>query len=34
MLSDAIAAHLSADGLRDEAVLGEILGMMEVLRGP
>jgi DNA-directed RNA polymerase specialized sigma24 family protein len=34
MLSDAIAAHLSADGIRDEAVLGEILGMMEVLRGP
>lgn len=33
MLRDAIAATLCADGVRDEAILGEILGMMEVLRG-
>lgn len=33
LLRDAIAAMLYADGVRDEAVLSEILEMMEVLRG-
>ncbi|MBM4008428.1 MAG: sigma-70 family RNA polymerase sigma factor [Planctomycetes bacterium] len=33
MLRDSIAATLCADGIRDEAVLREILDMMEVLRG-
>lgn len=32
MLRDSIAATLCADGVRDEAVLTEILGMMEILR--